>query len=271
MHLEKYSLKWDTYSDHLMCMMKELMINEDLADVTLVTEDKKQIKANIHILSACSPFFKDILKKEKNSSATMYLRGIQSSEMESILHFIYLGEATFLEERMDEILAVAKSLEIKELCNAATKTNVELKHDPGSLNGNLELESQTVVSDNFVNQPPQEREREIVSANDKFEFKPHQKKIASKNGKLYLCDQCDYQGSRITYLTSHIQSKHEGVVYDCTKCDYKATKRSGLYEHIKFKHDDVKLLVCKKCDYQTKMQSNLKRHIKSYHKGIGRL
>ena len=30
-------------------MMKELMMNEDFSDVTLVTEDKKQIKANINI------------------------------------------------------------------------------------------------------------------------------------------------------------------------------------------------------------------------------
>ena len=52
--------------------MKELMVNEDLADITLITDDKKQIKANINILSACSPLFKDILKKEKNSSPIIY-------------------------------------------------------------------------------------------------------------------------------------------------------------------------------------------------------
>ena len=109
MHQEKYSLTWHTYSDHLKNMMKELMINEDYSDVTLVTEDKKHIKANVHILSACSPVFKEILKGQKNLSTILYLRGIQFSEMESILQFIYLGEATFYEERMDEFLAVAKS------------------------------------------------------------------------------------------------------------------------------------------------------------------
>ena len=72
MHLEKYSLTWQNYSDHLKTMMKQLMINEDFADVTLVTEDKKHIKANIGILSACSPVFKDFLKKEKNASPIMY-------------------------------------------------------------------------------------------------------------------------------------------------------------------------------------------------------
>ena len=43
MHPEKYSLTWYTYSDHLKSMMKELMMNEDSSDVTLVTEDKEGI------------------------------------------------------------------------------------------------------------------------------------------------------------------------------------------------------------------------------------
>ena len=84
MHQEKYSLAWHAYTDHLKSMMKDLMMNEDFSDVTLVTEDKKHIKANISILGACSPVFKDILKKEKNSSPIMYLKGIQYSEMDSI-------------------------------------------------------------------------------------------------------------------------------------------------------------------------------------------
>ena len=84
MYLEKYSLTWHTYSDHLKSMIKELMMNEDFSDVTLVTEDKKQIKAHINILSACSPVFNDILKKDKNSSPVMYLRGIVYFELESI-------------------------------------------------------------------------------------------------------------------------------------------------------------------------------------------
>ena len=62
MHQKKYSLSWHAYADHLKSMMKKLMMNEDFADVILVTEDKKQIKANISVLSACSPVFKDILK-----------------------------------------------------------------------------------------------------------------------------------------------------------------------------------------------------------------
>ena len=70
MHQEKYSLTWSTYSDHLKNLMIELMMNEDYSDITLVTEDRKKIKANINILSACSPLFKDILKKGKDSTTS---------------------------------------------------------------------------------------------------------------------------------------------------------------------------------------------------------
>merc|ERR1739838_639689 len=145
MHPEKYSLTWHTYSDHLKGMMKELMMNEDFSDVTLVTEDKKQIKANISVLSAFSPVFKAILKKEKNTDQIIYLRGIQYLEMESIMQFIHLGEATLHKERMDEFLSVAKSLEIKDVCNAESYNASKI----------LQLEQtaeQTEISDNLIKQ-----------------------------------------------------------------------------------------------------------------------
>ena len=52
MDQEKISLTWHTYLDHLRDMMKELM-KDDFTDVTLVSEDRKHIKAhkNIDMLS----------------------------------------------------------------------------------------------------------------------------------------------------------------------------------------------------------------------------
>ena len=113
--LEKYNLTWHTYPDHLKGMMKDFMENDNFADVTLICEDKKKIRAHKNILSACSPILKDIFHADQSAHCNIYLRGVFHSEMESILQFIYLGEATFHEERMNEFLAVSKSLEIKEL------------------------------------------------------------------------------------------------------------------------------------------------------------
>ena len=279
MHPEKYSLTWHNYSDHLKRMMKELLMNEDFSDVTLVTEDKKQIKANTSILCASSPVFMNLLKKEKNSNQIMYLRGIQYSEMESIMQFIYLGEATFYEERMDEFLAVAKSLEIEELWNASpektdypkeepltTGTNDELKGDPLFVSEmyTKNFEEQTILSDQVKMEAPQESQRRVVSASvnvrqecdqchktysGRGELNRH--KRTAHQGVNYVCDQCDYQATQQSTLTVHIQSKHEGVKYSCDQCNYKPTRKSHLKEHIQAKHNSIKY-ACDQCNYTTK-------------------
>ena len=45
----------------------------------------------------------------------VYLRGVEPQEMKSFLQFIYLGQATFYQNRLNVFLVVAKSLEIKEI------------------------------------------------------------------------------------------------------------------------------------------------------------
>ena len=274
MHPEKYSLSWHSYSDHLKTMLKELMMNEDFSDLTLVTEDKKHISANFNILSACSPVFRDILKKEKNSSTIMYLRGIQYSEIESILQFIYLGEATFYEERMNEFLYVAKSLEIKELCNAEAETIDENEDEPSTTKTGIlkeNLKEERILSD----QPPQERRREVVNVIGKYECEPCQKTFSNNagfyshkqsvhQGVKYPCDQCDYQGNQQSNLTMHIKSKHEGVRFACDQCDYQGNQQSNLTMHIRSKHGGVRF-ACDQCDYQATQQGHLKRHMQSRH------
>ena len=91
MDQEKYTVTWQTYSDHL---------KKFFADVTLVSDDKKQIKAHRYILSACSSVFTEILQINTNSNhPVIYLRGIQYSEIESIFQYIYLGEAKFMRKK----------------------------------------------------------------------------------------------------------------------------------------------------------------------------
>ena len=159
----------------------------------------------------------------------MYLRGIQFSEMESIMQFIYHGEATFFEERMDEFLAVAKSLEIKELIKAETESNYEPEE---------ELEKQTVQ---------RIKEEEIVGVKVK--------------GKLE-CDRCHKTYSSRGALYAHKQSTHSGVLFSCDQCDYEGTLKSSLTKHIQSKHESVRY-ACDHCDSQFTQQRSLTVHIQS--------
>ena len=50
------------------------MTSKDFADVTLVTEDKKHLRAHRYILSACSSVFKNILEIDlHNNNPLIYL------------------------------------------------------------------------------------------------------------------------------------------------------------------------------------------------------
>merc|ERR1712208_226595 len=84
-------------------------------DVTLVSDDQTQFKAHKIVLSACSPVFKKIIDSNPSQHPLIYLRGVQSYEVESILQFMYLGEGRFYHERMGEFIKVAQDLEVKEI------------------------------------------------------------------------------------------------------------------------------------------------------------
>ena len=116
------------------------MLSGEFTDVTLVTDDKQQIKAHRNILSAASPVFKSIFQLDSsNANPVIYLRGIQHSEIESIMQFIYFGEARLYEQRMSEFLMVSKNLQIKDL-----STGVEMNEQTSSNEENIEKD---VVAD----------------------------------------------------------------------------------------------------------------------------
>merc|ERR1711939_69370 len=96
--------------------MLKLMESNEAADVTLVCEDKTKFKAHKFVLMSCSPVFQSIINDlPKIGDSVIYPRGVLAQEMKSILQFMYLGQATFYQDRMNEFLEVAKTLEIKEI------------------------------------------------------------------------------------------------------------------------------------------------------------
>merc|ERR1712126_220067 len=155
MHQVKYNLNWHTFSDHLREMLQELMKSAELADVTLVCDDKTKFKAHKIVLSACSSVFKSIVSDLPQNSSVIFLRGIQYQEMESILEFMYLGMTTFHQERMHEFLNVTNSLEVKVISK-----NVEFGNENVSSN---------ITDNQYKSEPP--------TNNDAIEYKNMNREI----------------------------------------------------------------------------------------------
>ena len=168
---EKCTLQWHSYSDHLKGALSEMMFSSEFADVTLVTDDKQQIRAHRNILGACSPVFKSILQIDSNNTnQVIFLMGIQHSEMESIMQFIYLGEARFNEERMSEFLTVSKNLEIKELStgiemNYQTSLNEEItEHDNHVVDEHWKIDEDTLQAHTRSNMSNKSTKRRVANS-----------------------------------------------------------------------------------------------------------
>ena len=97
MSAEKLCLKWDEFQQHVSESFGEL--REDFCDVTLASEDKKQIEVHKIILAASSPFFRQILKNNKHNHPLIYMRGFQYNDLLSIIDFMYYGETKVFQDR----------------------------------------------------------------------------------------------------------------------------------------------------------------------------
>ena len=47
---ENFNVSWHNYPEHLRDMLEDMISDDSFADVTLVTDDKKQLKAHRNIL-----------------------------------------------------------------------------------------------------------------------------------------------------------------------------------------------------------------------------
>lgn len=125
---ENFCLRWNDFEANVSSAFRELRAESDFFDVTLVCDDSgsRTLQAHRVILSACSPFFKQMLRTTAVASPghpnpLVYLRGVRFHELESILDFIYHGEVNVAQEDLKTFLGVAEDLQIKGLTQQSTK------------------------------------------------------------------------------------------------------------------------------------------------------
>ena len=118
---EQFCLKWSDFSTSISQFFHELRQEKELFDVTLVCEDE-QVQAHKTVLSACSPFFRSVLKKNPHQNPLVYLKGVKHSDLLSILDFMYQGEVNIQQDHLNSFLEVAEDLKNKGLDRQQTST-----------------------------------------------------------------------------------------------------------------------------------------------------
>jgi len=111
---EKFCLRWNDFENNISLAFRELRDDKDFFDVTLACDDE-QIQAHKVILSACSPFFRNILRRNPHQNPLLYLKGVKYTDLQSVLNFMYHGEVNVAQEELNSFLAVAEDLRVKGL------------------------------------------------------------------------------------------------------------------------------------------------------------
>jgi len=111
---EKFCLRWNDFETNISVAFRELREDKDFFDVTLACDDD-QIQAHKVILSACSPFFRTILKRNRHEHPLLYLKGVKYIDLMAVLNFMYHGEVNVAQEDLNVFLAIAEDLKVKGL------------------------------------------------------------------------------------------------------------------------------------------------------------
>lgn len=111
---EKFCLRWNDFESNISVAFRELREDKDFFDVTLACDDD-QIQAHKVILSACSPFFRSVLRKNPHQHPLLYLKGVKYADLLAVLNFMYHGEVNVAQEELNSFLAVAEDLRVKGL------------------------------------------------------------------------------------------------------------------------------------------------------------
>jgi len=126
---EKFCLRWNDFESNISVAFRELREEKDFFDVTLACDDN-QVQAHKVILSACSPWFRNVLRKNPHQHPLLYLKGVKYQELISVLNFMYQGEVNVAQEELNSFLAVAEDLRVKGLTqsNSGSKSSSSPSH-----------------------------------------------------------------------------------------------------------------------------------------------
>ena len=227
---EKYSIKWNDYHSNISASFRSLREEEDFYDVTLVSDDI-QISAHKVILSACSSFFKTILKRNPHQHPLIYLTGVSADNLSSIIDYIYNGEVDLHQAQIITFLDSAKKFEIQGLMSKDLNVKEEAYVYEQIEETLFQKYSQNLEENDKRNQNETKKVMKIEDPNDHEEIDAKITELVTRIGKAWTCKTCGKITRDKTNLRSHIEVHLEGLSFPCSICDKSFRTRITLATH----------------------------------------
>merc|ERR1712243_412511 len=201
---EKFCLKWNDFQPNVTSAFSQLRNKTNFQDVTLVSDDHKQISAHRVVLISCSGYFNNILSENNHSHPLLCLDGINFKELHNVLDYIYKGEVSIYQKDLERFLQIAHKLQLQGLLSSEKHEKKEKADDYQAI-------------------------AEIAESAKMDVTKQTPEKIISMNSE-------DFQSIEEldTYIEQQILKTEVGS--KCNICDKSSKKRSNLKEHVEMMH-----------------------------------
>jgi len=139
---DEFLLKWHDHHQSFFLLVEELVLREQLTDVTLACGDANNhqlLSAHSLMLSVCSPYFRSLLSenRHKEKHHIIHLHGVSSRHMQQLLLYMYRGEISISQEDLGPLIETARCLQIKGLSMATPNMPLSTpkKRPHSSVNG----------------------------------------------------------------------------------------------------------------------------------------
>ena len=233
---EEFCLKLKDFKGNVVTAFESLRKDNDFTDVTLVCEDGVQIEAHKVILAASSPFFHNMLKRNKHAHPLLYMRGLKSEDLVALLDFLYFGKANIYQENLNTFLTIAEELELKGLNGGDNEDDSDLPNpakEPFAEKPSLQVlkNENNFMSTNVIAPELELREKDMTDG----EICKMQELDAKVNAMMTLgnnmipngpnrscratiCQVCGKEDNR-SHIRKHIEVNHlEGISIPCACC-----------------------------------------------------
>ena len=235
-----------------------------------------------------SPFFQNLLKRNKHPHPLIYMRGVRSEDLLALVDFLYHGEVYLCQKYLDSFLALAEELQLKGMMgNPSSDEPIQTESEtpfikkesriqslsssspkPPSLLGNeskddiliIDRANRSVARARYFSGNVQELDEKCVSMMEKT-FKQ------DKDGKLlYSCTICGKQAIN-SALKNHIEANHlEGISIPCNFCETICSTRNALKLHLTRNHLEGISIPCNFCKMIFRTKNALRLHMTKNHK-----
>ena len=255
---EKLLLKWNDFQENVNTSFVNLKEDKEFADVTLVCEDDQQVEAHKVILAASSPFFENILKKNRHPHPLIYMKGTKIEDLLAILDFLYCGEANVFQEHLDSFLVMAEELKLKGLTAQKDvgdeNTNPKEKEIKPKMICKREASGPNVGQTNLA-QPILKREK-ILSTSETNNVASDNEPVPSdelSQGRTislqdFVSDQIQEHDAKVKSLMEKSQHRASDgkMAFKCRVCE-KEGQRFNIRQHIETNHFDRVSTPCNMC------------------------